>query len=226
MDDDTLLRIAENGVARFLIGGRDDTADTTADTFTTLCQDQAVPQDMVLGLHTRLQRISESARASIASASDPAAMVQQSLRHKQVVDEYRKALRNMLKAYGPFQLHGGTGAGDASGRRKRIRFVQALRGSVDHRNQGLRNPTARGGSLRGRRVRAAQRGSGTPDPWRSDRRDSYPFRTPARDRMSPSSWRVTSSRAGPGWRTTLVAMAPRSRSTSFRSARPTPCCPS
>jgi len=95
LDPDNLLKIAENGVARFLMGG-----EATAAIFTALCAAHDVPGDMVAALHTLLQRITESARVSVsqASRSEPGAMLRQSLRHKQIVDEYRKALKATLKA--------------------------------------------------------------------------------------------------------------------------------
>jgi hypothetical protein len=95
VDPDNLLKISENGVSRFLVGG-----EATADAFTALCGEHDVPGEMVAALHTLLQRISESARASVSPASrpEPGAMLQQSLRHKQIVDEYRKALKATLKA--------------------------------------------------------------------------------------------------------------------------------
>jgi hypothetical protein len=95
LDPDNLLKISENGVSRFLVGG-----EATADAFTALCGEHDVPGEMVAALRTLLQRISESARASVSPASrpEPGAMLQQSLRHKQIVDEYRKALKATLKA--------------------------------------------------------------------------------------------------------------------------------
>lgn len=95
LDPDDLLKIAENGVSRFLTGG-----EATADAFTALCGEHDVPGEMVATLHTLLQRIAESARTSVSPAgrSEPGAMLQQSLRHKQIVDDYRKALKATLKA--------------------------------------------------------------------------------------------------------------------------------
>ena len=95
LDPSVVARIAENGVARFLVGG-----ETAADAFTALCGEHAVPEPMILALRALLERIAESARASVvpAARSDPGAMLAQSLRHKQIVDEYRKALKDTLKA--------------------------------------------------------------------------------------------------------------------------------
>lgn len=95
LDPENLVKIAENGVARFLVGG-----DTTADVFAALCGEHAVPEEMILALRALLQRMAESGRASVsqANSSDSGAMLQHSLRHKQIVDEYQKALKNTLKA--------------------------------------------------------------------------------------------------------------------------------
>jgi len=92
MDADTLLRIAANGVARLSMGGEDLLA--------ALCREHAVPEEMVATMRSRLQRLAESGRAAIAPEvrSDPGAMLEQSLRHKQIVDDYQKSLKAMLKA--------------------------------------------------------------------------------------------------------------------------------
>ncbi|MGH7375050.1 MAG: hypothetical protein ACREJY_12570 [Candidatus Rokuibacteriota bacterium] len=63
LDPDNLLKISENGVSRFLMGG-----EATADAFTALCGEHDVPGEMVAALHTLLQRIAESARASVSPA--------------------------------------------------------------------------------------------------------------------------------------------------------------
>ena len=97
-------------------------------------------------------------------------------------------------------------------------------------------PAALGAGLTGRNATAAQaarirsrgsspRGARSGGRWAA-RRKGYDSRIPRRARMSPSSRRVTSSSAGPGWRTTLVAMAPRRRRGCSRRARPIPCWPS
>jgi len=95
LDPGNLLRIAENGVARFLVGG-----EATADAFTALCGEHGVPGEMIVALRALLQRRTDSGRASVSQAgsSERGAMLQQSLRHKQIVDEYQKALKGTLKA--------------------------------------------------------------------------------------------------------------------------------
>ncbi len=95
IDRDEVLRIAENGISRFLVGG-----EATVGILTALCEEHGVPREMVSRLRDALERTAESAKTSVALArgSDPAAMVQESLRHKQVVDEYRRAQRDTLKA--------------------------------------------------------------------------------------------------------------------------------
>lgn len=94
LDRDDLLRIAENGVTRFLAGG-----EATADTFSAVCAEHGVPDGLISGLRTRVQQVAESARASVTHArSDPATMLQQSHRHKLVVDEYQKAVKDTLTA--------------------------------------------------------------------------------------------------------------------------------
>jgi hypothetical protein len=92
---DNVLRIGENSVAHFLSGGEE-----TARTFSALCGEHAVPEEMVLVLRNLLQRMAESGRASVSAMAspDPGAMLQRSLEHKQNVEEYRKALKGMLKA--------------------------------------------------------------------------------------------------------------------------------
>ena len=95
LDSDDLLRIAENSLARFLMGG-----ETIAPILTARCSEHAVPEERVVVLRTLLQRIAESGRASVSlvGSTEPGAMLQQSLRHKQIVDEYQKALKAMLRA--------------------------------------------------------------------------------------------------------------------------------
>jgi len=90
-----LLRIAENGVGRLLVGG-----PATGDLLAGLCREHAVPDEMVVTLRARLERLAESGRAAVAPdvRSDPRAMVEESLRHKRVVDEYRESLKSTLKA--------------------------------------------------------------------------------------------------------------------------------
>src|SRR6185295_10758721 len=57
LDAETLLRIAENGVARFLAGG-----PATGALLAGLCREHAVPDEMVVTLRARLQRLAESGR--------------------------------------------------------------------------------------------------------------------------------------------------------------------
>jgi hypothetical protein len=91
LDAETLLRIAENGVGRLLAGG-----PATGDLLAGLCREHAVPD----ALRARLQRLAESGRAAVSPEArlDPRAMVEASLRHKRVVDEYRVSLKSTLKA--------------------------------------------------------------------------------------------------------------------------------
>lgn len=95
LDAETLLRIAENGVGRLLAGG-----PATAAILAGLCREHAVPDEMVVTLRARLERLAESGRAAGAPElrSDPRAMVEESLRHKGVVEEYRASLKATLKA--------------------------------------------------------------------------------------------------------------------------------
>jgi len=95
LDAETLLRIAENGVARFLAGG-----PATGALLAGLCREHAVPDEMVVTLRARLERLGESGRAAVSPAAraDPKVMVEESLRHKRVLDEYRASLKLMLKA--------------------------------------------------------------------------------------------------------------------------------
>jgi hypothetical protein len=95
LDAETLLRIAENGVGRLLAGG-----PATGALLAGLCREHAVPDEMVVSLRARLQRLAESGRAAVSpeARSDPRAMVEASLRHKRVVDEYRASLKSTLKA--------------------------------------------------------------------------------------------------------------------------------
>lgn len=95
LDAETLLRIAENGVGRLMAGG-----PATGALLAGLCREHAVPDEMVVTLRAGLQRVAESARVVLSSdvRSDSRAMVESSLRHKGVVDEYRASLKSTLKA--------------------------------------------------------------------------------------------------------------------------------
>lgn len=92
---DNVLKIAKNSVAHFLMGD-----EKVAHLFTALCREHAVPDEMVVALRVLLQRMAESGRASVSAmaSSEPGAMLQQSLRHKQIVEEYQKSLKGMLEA--------------------------------------------------------------------------------------------------------------------------------
>lgn len=92
---DNLLKIAENGVARFLIGN-----DTVANVFDTLCAENDVPKEKVAELRAYLLEIGKSADESRVNAvmPDPTVMMQHSLRHQRTVAEYRKALKDMIRA--------------------------------------------------------------------------------------------------------------------------------
>jgi len=95
LDAETLLRIAENGVGRLLAGD-----PATGALLAGLCREHAVPEEMVVTLRARLQRVAESAREAVSpeARSDPRVMVEASLPHKRVVDEYRASLKSTLKA--------------------------------------------------------------------------------------------------------------------------------
>jgi hypothetical protein len=54
--------------------------------FTSLCEEHAVPQEKVVGLRALLQRMADSGRESVSliAGSERGARLQQSLRHKQI----------------------------------------------------------------------------------------------------------------------------------------------
>ncbi len=95
LDAETLLRIAENGVSRLLGGG-----PATGILLANLCREHAGPDEIVAALRARLERLAESGRAVVSpeARSNPRTMVEESLRHKRVVDEYRESLKSTLKA--------------------------------------------------------------------------------------------------------------------------------
>jgi hypothetical protein len=94
IDRHDLATIAGNGVNRFLGGG-----EASAAVFVALCRAQAVPDATVEGLRSGLRRIAESAAAlAQAGPPDPATMVQRSLGHRRLVDEYRASLKAALDA--------------------------------------------------------------------------------------------------------------------------------
>lgn len=93
LEADNLRRIGENSIGRFVAGG-----DSAVDAFVALCGESGVPLDKVSALRTRLQRMAESGRAALAHGSDPAAMMQHSVRHQENVMAYRLALKETLKA--------------------------------------------------------------------------------------------------------------------------------
>jgi hypothetical protein len=92
LEADNLRRVGENSIAHFMNAG-----DSAAAAFTALCGEHGVPSDKVSALRARLETMAESGRAAIAHASDPAAMLQRSLRHQDNVKAYRLALKEMLK---------------------------------------------------------------------------------------------------------------------------------
>jgi len=95
LDAETLLRIAENGVSGLLGGG-----PATEALLANLCREHAVPDEIVATLRARLERLAESGRAVVSpeARSNPRVMLEESLRHKRVVDEYRESLKATLKA--------------------------------------------------------------------------------------------------------------------------------
>jgi hypothetical protein len=95
LDADTLRRIAENGVARLLSGG-----PAAEHLLATLCRDHGVPDETVATMRAGLQRLAESGRAAGAPEmrSDPRTMLEYSIRHRQILDEYQKSLASTLRA--------------------------------------------------------------------------------------------------------------------------------
>lgn len=95
LDADTLLRIAENGVSRLLGGG-----PATGALLAELCREHAVPDELVATLRARLDRLADSGRAVVSpeARANPRTMLEESLRHKRVVDEYQASLKSTLKA--------------------------------------------------------------------------------------------------------------------------------
>jgi hypothetical protein len=93
LESDNLMRIGQNSVAHFMNGG-----DRAMPTFVALCGEHGVPDDKVSALRGALERMAEWGRAVMTRASDPAAMMQQSLRHRDNVKAYGLALKETLKA--------------------------------------------------------------------------------------------------------------------------------
>lgn len=92
LEADNLRRLGENSIGHFMNGG-----DRAMDAFVALCGEYGVPPDKVSALRSGLQRMAESGRAPIGQG-DPAAMMQQSVRHQENVTAYRLALKETLKA--------------------------------------------------------------------------------------------------------------------------------
>lgn len=93
LDADNLRRIGENSIGRFMAGG-----DRAVSAFVALCGEHGLPRETVDALRSGLQRMAESGRASIATMSDPTAMMQQSRVHQQNVAAYRDAVKGTLKS--------------------------------------------------------------------------------------------------------------------------------
>jgi hypothetical protein len=95
IDRDSLLTIAENDVGRFINGG-----DQYAAMFAELCARNGVPAELPDKLRAAAARIVESAKAWRAAGrpQDPTAMIADSLRHKAMVDDYRDAVKSIVKA--------------------------------------------------------------------------------------------------------------------------------
>jgi len=89
IDRKSLLRIAENGINRFLAGG-----PAASATFAALCDAQGVAAGRATALQALGARIVASGQAMRAGArTDPAAMVQNSLQHQKLVTEYRDGVK-------------------------------------------------------------------------------------------------------------------------------------
>ena len=95
IDRDSLMTIAENGVGRFISGG-----DRYAATFAGLCVRNGIPADMPEKLRAAAARITESAGAMLTAGipQDRKKMLEDSIRHKALVDDYRDTLKKIVKA--------------------------------------------------------------------------------------------------------------------------------
>ena len=93
LESDNLMRIGQNSVGHFMNGG-----DRSMQTFVALCGEHGVPSDKVSALRGALEHMAEWGRAAMARASDPAAMMRQSLEHRDNVKAYNLALKETLKA--------------------------------------------------------------------------------------------------------------------------------
>lgn len=95
IDRDSLMTIAENGVGRFIAGG-----DRYAAMFAGLCARNGIPADMPEKLRAAAARIVESAGAMrpAGNPQDRKQMLEDSIRHKAIVDDYRDTLKNIVKA--------------------------------------------------------------------------------------------------------------------------------
>ena len=91
LDTKDLMRIAANSVKYLLWIGQADAEE--------FCTEHGIANTFLLTLRTLFQRMEESARSyQQADTSSPEAMLRHSLLHKQIVDEYRKSEKAILKA--------------------------------------------------------------------------------------------------------------------------------
>ena len=92
---DNLLRIAENSVGGFLIGG-----DSASRAFDTLCSNIGVPASTLAELRSLLNQISESAKSFQPRTNifDPAKLLEDSQRHQLIVQRYQRTLKDMIQA--------------------------------------------------------------------------------------------------------------------------------
>jgi hypothetical protein len=92
---ENLLRIAENGVGRFL-----NADETTASIFDALCSENGIAAATLAELRAGLRQISLSAATLLSHSdnSEPAMMMLHSRQHQLIVEEYRNSLKSMIKA--------------------------------------------------------------------------------------------------------------------------------
>lgn len=99
VDRNDVLTVAENSLKNLLIG-----YEKTAARVTAVCAEHSFPAEAILEVRRIWQRIEESARAIAAShaggsdATGRAELLAQSLRHKGLVDQAQKLLRDGMNA--------------------------------------------------------------------------------------------------------------------------------
>jgi hypothetical protein len=92
LDAGDLVKIANNGIARFLMA-----TGPAAEAFTHLCAEQGIPQETLGAVRAALQRSAESSQAVLAT-TDPAGMMEASRRHHQNVLAHQNAVRDLVKS--------------------------------------------------------------------------------------------------------------------------------